>query len=54
MPKRVIIPLFLHYCFNVFSSAGRGATLAADWITAWKAVRGGFASSQLDHGLSVY
>ena len=29
------------------------AALAADWIAAWKTLRGGCASSRLDHGFSI-
>ncbi len=44
-PKR---QFFLSF-FHIFLAGGEAA-LAADLITAWKTLRGGCASSRLDHG----
>ena len=43
---------FLKYICTIFGR--RGAALAADWIKARRALRGGCARSRLDHGLNVY
>ena len=44
-PQKAICPSFFHDFL-----AGGEAALAADLITAWKTLRGGCASSRLDHG----